>query len=133
LIKSVQTYKSLVPFVSTSLLSRLITKKVWLSPQLWEGFIRCARVMGMASYGALLQLPREQLKEIVNRPDGKLIKTGLRDFVLKRAGGNATKLPSWFGEVFPTEPSPAPDQPIAAAVSPVPPVPASATPPPPMS
>lgn len=85
--------------------------------------------MGMASYGALLQLPREQLKEIVNRPDGKLIKTGLRDFVLKRAGGNATKLPSWFAEVFPTESLPAPDQP--AAVSPVPPAPAPT--PPPMS
>lgn len=38
----------------------------------------------MASYGALLQLPRDQLKEIVGRPDGKLIKSGLKDFVVKR-------------------------------------------------
>lgn len=89
----------------------------------------------MASYGALLQLPREQLKEIVGRPDGKLIKTGLKDFVVKRvralpflavfafhvtdvvcclvsrrlkAGGNAAKIPSWFSEVFPEDDSLAP-------------------------
>ena len=148
-IKSVQTYKSLVPFVSTSLLSRLITKKVWTSPQLWEGFIRCARVMGMASYNALLQLPRDQLKEIVSRPDGKLIKSGLKDFIVKRvrllihlplldrrrltdvfsfllqAGGNASKVPSWFSEVFPDEesatPTPSPSTPVPEAPTPAPP------------
>ncbi|CDZ97637.1 mRNA cleavage and polyadenylation factor II complex, subunit PTA1 [Phaffia rhodozyma] len=105
IIKSVRTYKSLTGFVSTSLLSRLITKKIWTSPQPWEGFFRCARVLGMASYGALLQLPREQLKEIVSRPDGKALKAGLRDFVLKKAGGNTNRLPAWFPEVFAEDPS----------------------------
>lgn len=46
--------------------------------------MRCAKVLGMASYGALLQLPREQLKEIVSRSDGKALKVGLREFVLKK-------------------------------------------------
>ena len=84
MLKSVQTYKSLTPFVATNLLSRLITKKIWTSPQLWEGFIRVSKITGSASYGALLQLPREQLKEIVSRDDGKAVKAGLREYILKK-------------------------------------------------
>lgn len=50
----------------------------------------------MASYGALLQLPRDQLKEIVGRPNGKLIKTGLKDFVVKRVRALLFSLSSLF-------------------------------------
>ena len=45
-IQAETTYKSLVPFVATTLLSRLITKKIWTHAPLWEGFVRCATVSG---------------------------------------------------------------------------------------
>lgn len=86
-IQAVTTYKSLVGFVSTTLLSRLITKKIWTNPPLWEGFIRCAKTIAPASFGALLQLPKDQLRELIDKQPG--LKSGLREFVLKKAGNKA--------------------------------------------
>ncbi|CUA78065.1 Symplekin [Drosophila melanogaster] [Rhizoctonia solani] len=103
-IQAVTTYKNLVGFVSTTLLSRLITKKIWTNPPLWEGFIRCAKVIAPASFGALLQLPREQLKELISKQPA--LKEDLREYVVRRAGPKARLL-----EVF----SDQPDQPPSAA------------------
>ncbi|TFK32777.1 Symplekin tight junction protein C terminal-domain-containing protein [Crucibulum laeve] len=86
-IQAVTTYKSLVRFVSTTLLSRLITKKIWTNPPLWEGFIRCAKVIAPASFGALLQLPKDQLRELVDKQPS--LKFGLRDYVTKKAPNKA--------------------------------------------
>jgi symplekin len=86
-IQAVTTYRTLVGFVSTTLLSRLITKKIWQNPHLWEGFIRCAKVIAPASFGALLQLPKEQLRELVDKQPS--LKSGLREYVTKRAGNKA--------------------------------------------
>lgn len=86
-IQAVTTYKSLVGFVSTTLLSRLITKKIWTNPPLWEGFIRCAKVIAPASFGALLQLPKDQLRELVDKQPS--LKSGLRDYVTKKAPNRA--------------------------------------------
>lgn len=82
-IQAVQTYKSLQPFVSTTLLSRLIIKKIWTQPQLWEGFVRCAKTIAPHSFGALLQLPRDQLREVVAKQPA--LKGPLRDYVIKSA------------------------------------------------
>lgn len=86
----------MVGFVSTTLLSRLITKKIWTNPHLWEGFIRCAKVIAPASFGALLQLPKDQLRELVEKQPG--LKSGLRDYVLKKAGNRARQ--AGFLELF---------------------------------
>ncbi|KAF9482650.1 hypothetical protein BDN70DRAFT_874838 [Pholiota conissans] len=86
-IQAVTTYKSLVGFVSTTLLSRLITKKIWTNPPLWEGFIRCAKAIAPASFGALLQLPKDQLRELVDKQPS--LKSGLRDYVTKKAPSKA--------------------------------------------
>ncbi|OBZ73776.1 Symplekin [Grifola frondosa] len=86
-IQAVKTYRSLVGFVSTTLLSRLITKKIWTNPHLWEGFIRCAKLIAPASFGALLQLPKDQLRELVDKQPS--LKAGLRDYVMKKAGNKA--------------------------------------------
>ncbi|KIY52654.1 hypothetical protein FISHEDRAFT_69645 [Fistulina hepatica ATCC 64428] len=86
-IQAVTTYKSLVGFVSTTLLSRLITKKIWTNPHLWVGFMRCAKVIAPASFGALLQLPKEQLRELVDKQPE--LKAGLRDYVTKKASNKA--------------------------------------------
>ena len=97
-IQAVTTYKSLVGFVSTTVLSRLITKKIWTNPPLWEGFMRCAKIIAPASFGALLQLPREQLRELVDKQPS--LKAGLRDYVTKKAPNKArgTGLLDIFGE-----------------------------------
>lgn len=42
-IQCVNQYPGLVNFV-TNILLKLINKKVWTSPKLWEGFIRCCTV-----------------------------------------------------------------------------------------
>ncbi|KAL4250329.1 hypothetical protein ABKN59_005891 [Abortiporus biennis] len=81
-IQAVSTYRSLVGFVSTTLLSRLITKKIWQNPPLWEGFIRCAKQIAPSSFSALLQLPKDQLQELVDKQP--TLKSGLREFVMKR-------------------------------------------------
>ena len=90
------TYKTLVGFVSQTLLPRLVTKKVWTNPPLWEGFIRCAKVIAPASFGVLLQLPKEQLREVVDKQPG--LKSGLRDYVTKKAGNKARV--AGFLEIF---------------------------------
>lgn len=86
-IQAVTTYKTLVNFVSTTLLSRLITKKIWTNAPLWEGFIRCAKAIAPASFGALLQLPKDQLRELVDKQPS--LKSGLRDYVTKKAPNKA--------------------------------------------
>lgn len=91
-IQAVQTYKSLQAFVSTTLLSRLILKKIWTQPQLWEGFMRCAKIISPHSFGAILQLPRDQLKELVGKQAG--LKAPLRDYVNKKAGNNKGRVTS---------------------------------------
>ncbi|KAG6821193.1 hypothetical protein H0H93_004013 [Arthromyces matolae] len=95
-IQAVTTYKSLVGFVSTTLLSRLITKKIWTNPPLWEGFIRCAKAIAPASFGALLQLPKDQLRELVDKQPS--LKSGLRDYVNKK-GTNKARI-AGFLDIF---------------------------------
>ncbi|TRM60720.1 Symplekin tight junction protein C terminal-domain-containing protein [Schizophyllum amplum] len=105
-IQAVTTYKSLVPFVATTLLSRLITKKIWTNAPLWEGFVRCAKVTAPISFGALLQLPKDQLRELVGKQPS--LKAGLRDYVTKKAT-NKTRVAGFldiFGEGSENVPTP---------------------------
>jgi symplekin len=86
-IQAVKTYKSLTGFVSATLLSRLITKKIWTTPPLWEGFIRCAEIVAPSSFPVLLQLPKEQLRELVAKQPR--LRGQLREFVQKKGGNPA--------------------------------------------
>ncbi|KZV93110.1 hypothetical protein EXIGLDRAFT_674317 [Exidia glandulosa HHB12029] len=95
-IQAVRTYRSLIGFVSTTLLSRLITKKIWQNPKLWDGFVMCSKIIAPASFGALLQLPKDQLRDLVHKEPG--LKAGLRDYVIKKAG-NKQRV-AHFLEVF---------------------------------
>ena len=75
-IMAVRTYKLLSSYISTVFLSRLISKKVWQQPLLWDGFVLCAKQTAPASFGSLLQLPREQLRDVITKqPD---LRSGLR-------------------------------------------------------
>ncbi|KIP10039.1 hypothetical protein PHLGIDRAFT_28714 [Phlebiopsis gigantea 11061_1 CR5-6] len=108
-IQAVSTYRSLVPFVSSTLLTRLITKKIWTVAPLWEGFIRCAKLIAPASFGALLQLPKEQLRELVDKQPS--LKAGLREYVTKKAGNKArvAGLLDIFAEDEGSAPAPKPE------------------------
>lgn len=81
------TYRTLVGFVSSTLLTRLITKKIWTVPPLWEGFIRCAKLIAPASFGALLQLPKDQLRDIIDKQPS--LKSGLREYLMKKSGNKS--------------------------------------------
>ncbi|GAA6021094.1 hypothetical protein JCM10207_003361 [Rhodosporidiobolus poonsookiae] len=85
-IQAVTTYKSLQPFVSTTLLSRLIAKKVWTVGPLWEGFIRLVKAIAPNSFAALLQLPKEQLSELLAKQP--TMRAPLREYVVKKGGAN---------------------------------------------
>lgn len=93
-IMAVRTYKSLSSYISTIFLSRLITKKVWQQPLLWDGFVICANQTAPASFGALIQLPRDQLRDVITRqPD---LRTGLREYLVKKAGGHKVRLKNFL-------------------------------------
>jgi len=134
-IQAVKTYKSLTGFVSTTLLSRLITKKIWTTPPLWEGFIRCAEIVKPASFPVLLQLPKDQLREIVTKQP--LLRVPLREFVQSRGGNPARAAiyleiiggdgPQPTGSVPPSAPGTPPGLPSTATPAPTP-VPATAGP-----
>eukprot|EP00493_Phyllostaurus_siculus_P004033 UN04053 len=43
----------------------MISKKVWESPDLWEGFIRCCKMSRPYSMKVLCDLPQVQLQQIL--------------------------------------------------------------------
>lgn len=87
-IMAIKSFRSLASYVSTSLLSRLVTKKIWTEPRLWDGFALCASLTAPTSFGALLQLPREQLQQLVLEKQ-PTIREPLRDYLIYKAGGPA--------------------------------------------
>ena len=91
---AVSTYKSLSGYVSKNLLSRLITKKIWQNGPLWDGFILCAKQTAPSSFGALIQLPKEQLRQVVSRQPE--LRTGLIEYLTKKAGGNRARLAAFM-------------------------------------
>ena len=93
-LQAVATYKHLAAWVSTTLLSRLITKKVWTDRQLWSGFILCAERTEPNSFDALLQLPKEQLRDLVEKRP--VMKPKLRDWLTKKAGKNKARFSGFF-------------------------------------
>jgi symplekin len=48
------------------------------------GFIHCVKAIAPASFGALMQLPREQLKELIDKQPS--IKPALYQYVVQKAG-----------------------------------------------
>jgi len=84
-IMAVSTYRSLTGWVGTNVLSGLITKKIWQTPVLWQGFIKCAQHTAPQSYGALIQLPLEQLKDVASK--SPQLKQGLKEYLMQRGGG----------------------------------------------
>ena len=78
-IQAASTYKSLIPFIANNVLSKLVGKRIWETPQLWDGFVLLAKKIAPASYGSLLQLPKEQLRDVVERQPA--LRVGLKGFL----------------------------------------------------
>lgn len=82
-LQAVSTYPNLAKWVSTTLLSRLVMRKIWTTPQLWEGFMRCAVKTKPTSFGALIILPKEQLREVVHKQS--TLRGPLQEYIAGRA------------------------------------------------
>ncbi|ORX39335.1 Symplekin tight junction protein C terminal-domain-containing protein [Kockovaella imperatae] len=78
-IQTVTTYKSLIPFIANSILPKLVAKKIWEQGPLWDGFVKLSKMIAPASFGSLLQLPKEWLKDVLDK-EPKL-KTGLKGYL----------------------------------------------------
>lgn len=78
-IQAVTTYKSLIPFIANNVLPKLVSKRIWETPQLWDGFVKLAKMIAPASYGSLVQLPMPWLKDVLERQPA--VKQGLRGFL----------------------------------------------------
>ena len=117
-------YKSLNGFVSATLLSRLITKKIWTTPPLWEGFIRCADIVAPQSFQVLLQLPKEQLRELVAKQSR--LRGPLREFVQKK-GGNPARAAMYLEIIGEDEPQAGGSVPSSAPGTPPPSLPSTTT------
>ncbi|KAI9323853.1 Symplekin tight junction protein C terminal-domain-containing protein [Dichotomocladium elegans] len=66
MIRTVSVYKSMVQFV-IHLLEKLIKKKVWTYPKLWDGFVKCTDRTLPDSVKMVASLPKPQLKDILER------------------------------------------------------------------
>ncbi|WVQ92978.1 hypothetical protein IAU59_000040 [Kwoniella sp. CBS 9459] len=112
IMQVVTTYKSLIPFIANHVLPKLVTKKIWETPPLWEGFVRLSKLIAPASYGALLQLPKDQLRDLVKRQP--TMKGGLKSFLASKPGSKAV-LAELFGDDAPTQQPPTAAATAAAA------------------
>ncbi|KAJ3194972.1 hypothetical protein HK101_001425 [Irineochytrium annulatum] len=65
-LSSVKEFPSLTGYV-VNVLTRLVQKKVWTIPILWEGFIRCCSRTAPTSFPVLVSLPKQQLEEVLRK------------------------------------------------------------------
>lgn len=83
-ILALKTYKSLAPFVANNVLPKLVAKKVWETPDLWQGFLVLVRVLGQASFNALLQLPVEQIANVMAKDPPVVSKAKFKTFLVTK-------------------------------------------------
>jgi symplekin len=81
-IQIVTLYRQLQPYISSTLLNRLITKRVWTNPQQWEGFVRLAKATEPHCFDALLSLPKEPLQQLLSKQPS--LKEPLKEHVVQR-------------------------------------------------
>lgn len=65
-IQSLTTFPRLISFIM-NILQRLIQKKVWHQKTQWEGFVKCCQKTKPNSFQVLLQLPPEQLEDVLGQ------------------------------------------------------------------
>ncbi|KAL1405143.1 hypothetical protein Q8F55_008768 [Vanrija albida] len=95
IIQAVTTYKSLIPFVANNVVPKLVAKRVWEQPKLWDGFVRLLRPLGQATFNALLQMPVERIHEVVEKQP--TLRAPLKTFLSNKPAARA-QLAQIFGE-----------------------------------
>lgn len=76
--------RAIGPFVANLLrqLASSPTRRIWADPKTWEGFVRLVRLMTPVSFSAIILLPVEQVRKIIEiAPE---IKTDLSTYVSKQ-------------------------------------------------
>lgn len=95
IIQAVTTYKSLIPFVANNVVPKLVAKRVWEQPKLWDGFVRLLRPLGQATFNALLQMPVERIHEVVEKQP--TLRAPLKTFLSNKPAARA-QLAQIFGD-----------------------------------
>ena len=65
-IQAVSLFKALQPVV-LSVLSKLVIRRIWEHAKLWEGFMRCIKIVLPHSLPIVIQLPIEPFKDLVHK------------------------------------------------------------------
>ncbi|TXT04952.1 hypothetical protein VHUM_04035 [Vanrija humicola] len=95
IIQAVTTYKSLVPFIANNVVPKLVAKRVWEQPKLWDGFVRLLRILGQATFNALLQMPVERIHEVIEKQP--TLKAPFKTFLSNKPAARA-QLAQIFGD-----------------------------------
>ncbi|KAJ3284576.1 hypothetical protein HDU79_008014 [Rhizoclosmatium sp. JEL0117] len=78
-LETIKLFPNLANFIN-SILTRLITKRVWVNPNLWKGFIICCKLIAPTSFSVIITLPKPQMEDILNKEPG--LKPQLYEYVL---------------------------------------------------
>ncbi|KAI9329560.1 Symplekin tight junction protein C terminal-domain-containing protein [Obelidium mucronatum] len=78
-LESVKLYPNLATFIN-GILTRLISKRVWVNPNLWKGFVICCKLTAPTSFSVIITLPKPQLEDILNKEPG--MKPRLFEYVM---------------------------------------------------
>ncbi|TPX43092.1 hypothetical protein SeMB42_g04865 [Synchytrium endobioticum] len=87
-IQAIQSHRGLQTFMN-SILVRLISRKVWTEPKIWQGFVLCCQSLQPSCYPVLLTMEPERLRDFLNvcskterkSDGGSSIKSGLRKYI----------------------------------------------------
>ena len=87
-IQAIQTHRGLQTFMN-SILVRLISRKVWTEPKIWQGFVLCCQSLQPSCYPVLLTMEPNSLRDFLTvcsrnerrRDGGSSIKTGLKKYI----------------------------------------------------
>ncbi|TPX37971.1 hypothetical protein SmJEL517_g00253 [Synchytrium microbalum] len=87
-LQAIKTHRGLQSFMN-SILVRLISRKVWTEPKVWQGFVLCCASLQPTCYPVLLTMEPDRLRDFLTmcsknerRADGtSSIKTGLKRYI----------------------------------------------------
>ncbi|KAJ3211892.1 hypothetical protein HDU82_004582 [Entophlyctis luteolus] len=65
-LESIKLYPGLSAFIN-GILTRLISKRVWVNSNLWKGFVICCKLTAPTSFSVIITLPKPQLEDILVR------------------------------------------------------------------
>lgn len=80
-------------------------KQVWNDPRIWEGFVTCVKMMMPQSISVLLQLPPQQLEQLLRK------NADIRDKILQAQAKGVVMIPKTLQQILIAVTPVAPPQP----------------------